>query len=133
MHHVRWTGGKEFRKTGDARADWVWVRRRARCEEGNGKLDGRMVGKLQGLFRVSDGIQRVHEVPFVRLLRVKGSRRPHSEEGMIRMKWIDGERGVHFIRISDMEGMAHLIPLEKDKVWLVNNRIDFNTWNELYE
>jgi len=69
----------------------------------------------------------------VRLLRVKGSRRPHSEEGMIGMEWIDGERGVHFIRISDMEGMAHLIPLEKDNVWLVNNRIDFNMWNELYE
>jgi len=49
------------------------------------------------------------------------------------MEWIDGERAVHFIRISDMEGMAHLIPLEKDKVWLVNNRIDFNTWNVLYE
>jgi len=133
MHHMRWTGGKEFLKTGDARADWVWVWRRARCEEGNGKLDGRMVGKLQGLFRVSDGMQSVHEVALVKLLRVKGSRRPHSEEGMIRMEWIDGERGVHFIRISDMERMAHLIPLEKGKVWLVNNRIDFHTWNELYE
>jgi hypothetical protein len=109
------------------------VRRRARCEEGNSKLDGRTVGKLQGLFRVWDGMQSVHEVALVRLLRVKGSRRPHSEKGMIRMEWIDGERGVHFVRISDMEGMAHLIPLDEGKVWLVNNRIDFNTWNELYE
>jgi len=49
------------------------------------------------------------------------------------MEWIDGERGVHFIKISDMEGMAHLIPLEKDKVCLVNNRLDFNMWNELHE
>jgi len=49
------------------------------------------------------------------------------------MEWIDSKRGVHFIRISDMEGIMHLIPLEKDKVWLVNNRIDFNTWNELNE
>jgi len=56
MHHMRWTGGKEFRKTGDVCADWVWVRRRARCEEGNSKLDGRMVGKLQRLFRVSYGM-----------------------------------------------------------------------------
>jgi len=78
-------------------------------------------------------MQSVYEVAFIRLLQVKGSRRPHSEEGMKRMEWIDSERSVHFIRISDMEGMAHLIPLEKDEVWLVNNRIDFNTWNELYE
>jgi len=69
----------------------------------------------------------------VRLLRVKGSWRPHREEGMIRMEGIHGERGVHLIRIADMEGMAHLILLEEDKVWLVNNRIDFNIWNELYE
>jgi len=133
MHHLRWTGGKEFRKTGDAHPDWAWVQQRARCEEGNSKLNGRTVVKLQELFRVSDGMQNVHEVAFVRLLRVKGSQRPHSEEEMIWMEWIDGKRGVHFIRISDMEGMAHLIPFEKDKVWLVNNRIDFNIWNELYE
>jgi len=103
------------------------VQRGTRCEPGNGKLDRRPVGKLQGLFGVSDGMQSVHQVAFVRLLRVKGSGRPHSEEGMIRMEWIDGERGVPFIRISDMEGMVHLIPLEKDKVWLVTNRLDFNT------
>jgi len=49
------------------------------------------------------------------------------------MEWIDGERGIHFIKISDMDGTRHLIPLKIDKVWLVNNRIDLNTWNELYE
>jgi hypothetical protein len=133
IHHVRWTGAKEFRKTGEARADWVWVRLRARSDEGNGTLGGRTIGIVQGLFRVWDGMQRVHEVALVKLLRVKGSRRPHSKEGMIRMEWMEGSRGIHFIRTTDMEGMAHLIPLEKDKVWLVNNRIDFITWNELYE
>jgi len=45
------------------------------------------------------------------------------------MELMDGERGFHVIRIADIEGMAHLIPLEKNRVWLVNNRIDFNTWN----
>jgi len=69
----------------------------------------------------------------VRLLRLKGSERPHSEEGIIRMELMDGERGFHVIRIADIGGMAHLIPLEKKGVWLVNNRIDFNTCNELCE
>ena len=99
---------------------------RAKCEEGNSKLDGRTLGILQVLFRVLDGIQSVYKSAFVRLQWVKGSRKPNSEEEMSQVEWIDRERGVRFIRISDMEGMAHLIPLEKDKVWLVNNRIDFN-------
>jgi len=53
---------------GDAHVDWVWVWQRARYEEGNGKRDGRKVGKLQGLFTVTDGMNSVHKVPFVRLL-----------------------------------------------------------------
>lgn len=41
-------------------------------------------------------------------------------------------KGLHIIRIADIKCMAHLLELEADKVWLVNNRIDFTTWNELY-
>jgi len=69
----------------------------------------------------------------VRLLRLKGSGRPHSVEGMIRMELMDWERGFHVIRIADIEGIAHVKPLDKNQVWLVNNRIDLNTWNELYK
>jgi len=69
----------------------------------------------------------------VRLLWLKGSGRPYSEEGIIHTELMDGEKGFHFIRIANIEGMAHLIPLDKDRLWLVNNRIDFNIWNELYE
>ena len=132
-HHVRWTGGNELRNRGEGRADWVWVWHRAINVEANGKVDGRTIGSLQGLFRVQDKTDSFHKVAIVRLLRLKGSGRPHSEEGMIRMQLMDRERGFHVIRIADNEGMAHLIPLEKNRVWLVNNRIDFNTWNELYE
>jgi len=92
-----------------------------------------MVGKLHELFRIWDGMHSLHEVVLVRLLRVKGSRRPHSEEGMIRMELMGREWGFHIIRIADIEGIAHQIPVEENKLWLVNNRIDFNTWNELYE
>jgi len=75
----------------------------------------------------------LYEVALVRLLQVKGSQRPDSEEGMIRMELMGGEWGFYIIRIADIEGMAHLIPVEENKLWLVNNRIDFNMWNELYE
>ena len=90
---MRWARDKEFRKTGDGRVDCLWVRHKARSIDADGKLDGRTVGKLHGLFRIWDGMHSVHEVALVRLLRVKGSRRPHSEEGMIRMELMGRERG----------------------------------------
>jgi len=132
-HHMRRTAGNEFRNRGKMRAGWVCVRHRARNVEANGKLDGSTVGRLQELFRVQDGKDSFHVVTFIRLLRLKGSVRPNSEQGMIRMELMNGEWGFHVLRIADIEGMAHLILLEKNRVWLVNNRIDFNTWNELYE
>ena len=33
---------------------------------------------------------------------------------------------IHMIRIGDIEGMVHLIPLETKKIWLVNTRVDFS-------
>ena len=50
---------------------------------------------------------------------------------MIRVESRGEGEGFHIIHIGDMEGMAHLIPIGTG-VWLVNNRIDFSTWNELY-
>ncbi|KAF8420546.1 hypothetical protein BGX38DRAFT_1280184 [Terfezia claveryi] len=69
-HNVRWTGEKAFRKQGKPRVDWVWVRRRGRSEYSSGDLDGKIVGKLEGLFSVRDDIDRVHEEALVSLLRV---------------------------------------------------------------
>jgi len=51
---------------------------------------------------------------------------------MIRVEQREDGNSMHVIRIRDIEGMAHLTPLETGKIWLVNNRIDFSTWNELY-
>ena len=91
-----------------------------------------MVARLEGLFRVRGEMGSIHEVALMMLLRLRGSARPWGEEGMVRVeKRVDGF-GIHIIRIGDMEGMAHVIPLDPVKLWLVNNRIDFNSWNELY-
>ena len=37
------------------------------------------------------------------------------------------------VRIIDVEGMAHLIPVDPNKLYLVNNRIDMDTWNDIYD
>jgi len=111
----------------------VWVRCREHSEAPDGRLDGRLVGRLGGLFCVHDYIGKVHEVAMVALLKVHGSSKPSGEEGMIRMEWREDDKNVHIVVIKEVEGMVHLILLEPGKVWLVNNRIDFITWNELYE
>ena len=54
MHQLHWTGDAGFRKTGEVRADWVWVRRKEGCDGVNGELNGRSVGRLRGLFRIWD-------------------------------------------------------------------------------
>ena len=38
----------------------------------------------------------------------------------------------HVIKISDIEGRAHLIPVEPDKIYLVNNSIYQHTWNDIH-
>jgi len=134
IHKLQWTGKEGFRKWKKQRADWVWVRQQERAPEdrGIGQLDGRMVRRLGRLFRVHENIGRIHEIALVMLLRLCGSARLWKEEGMIQVAQRADGNSMYVIRIADIERMTHLILLETEKVWLVNNRIDFRIWNELY-
>ncbi|KAF8432902.1 hypothetical protein BGX38DRAFT_1276397 [Terfezia claveryi] len=109
IHRVRWTGKEGFRGWDKASADW-----------------------LEGLFNVHDETWKVYEVALVVLLHLRGPAKPSGEEGMIWVELREEWKRTHMIQIADIEGMAHLIPLETGKTWLVNNRIDLNTWNKLY-
>jgi len=99
--------------------------------DANGELDGRIVGSLKELFRVRNHVNREHEVGLVSSLSVRGSSKPGREEGMVRMEHGNAGRRLNVVRIADVEGMAHLIDVKQDSAWLVNNRMDLNTWNEL--
>jgi len=120
-HKIWWTAGQPFRKLEKPRADWVWVRRRGRSKDANGELDRRIVGSLEGLFTVRDYVNREHEVALVSLLSVWGSSKLGREEGMVRMERGNAGRWLNIVRIADIEGMAHLIGVKQDSVWLVNN------------
>ena len=39
----------------------------------------------------------------------------------------------HVINIHDLEGMAHLIPIDMEKLYLVNNWIDIHPWNNIHD
>ena len=97
-----------------------------------GQLDGRLVGRLEGLFSIQDELSKVHQVALVGLLWLRGPAKPGGKEGIIRVELREEGKGLHIVRVKDIEGMAHLIPVDEGKVWLVNNRIVLTTWNELY-
>ena len=37
------------------------------------------------------------------------------------------------VPIAKIEGFAHLILLKPGESWLVNNRVDLETWNAIYD
>jgi len=114
IHRVRWSGKQKFRKI-KPRADWVWVRRRERLREELqvGQLDGKTVGRLEGLFSVRDDMGKKHEVVLVEILPLQGPAKPGGEEGMIQMERREEGKRTHVGRIADIEGIAHVIPFEK--------------------
>jgi len=39
----------------------------------------------------------------------------------------------HIVGVADIEGIAHLLPVNPEKLYLVNNPIDVHTWNDIYD
>ena len=97
-----------------------------------GQLDGKIVGRLGELFSVRDELFKVHEVALVGLVWLRGPAKPSGEESMIRVELREEAKELYIVRVRDIEEMAYLIPVDGGRVWLVNNRIDLTTWNELY-
>ena len=128
LHHLRCTGPDLFRKT-DNRHDWVFVRRRRSGRNQVGSLNGRVPAQLNAVFKLRDSNTR-YLLAHISLLTVIRSATPDGPEGMVRV-------GIpmqnHVICITDIEGMAHLIPVEPGNRYLVNNRIDVHTWNDIHD
>ena len=114
------------------RRDWVWVRRHAASDKVRaGILNGRVPGRLNALFKVKYK-GTVYRLAHVTLLHCIGGTAVQGAEGMLRVGIPTPVQGV-IVRIANIEGLAHLIPLEPGQSWLVNNRIDVETWNVLYD
>jgi len=39
----------------------------------------------------------------------------------------------HVIRVADIEGIAHLVIVNPEELYLVNNRIDVYMWNDIHD
>ncbi|KAF8414436.1 hypothetical protein EV426DRAFT_579176 [Tirmania nivea] len=118
IHHIRCTGGELFRKQ-DQRHDWVFARRRGQTGKSTpGALNGRVPARLNALFKLQNILENTcYRLAHISLLTIVGSPTPDGPEGMI----------------ADIEGMAHLITINPDQLYLVNNRIDLHTWNDIHD
>ena len=134
-HICRATGTCKFRGS-NPRADWIWISyitRNRQAVHVLGGLNDLIPARLNCIFkiRVSRG-EQVYRLVHITLMSVVGSRTMNNEEGMIRVRLSQPTRNV-VVRARDIRGMAHLVPVEPDEVWLVNNRIDLFSWNLLYD
>jgi len=79
-----------------------------------GHQDARIVRTVQGLFSVRGGIDNGYELANVMILCLRGSRRPHIQERILHMEFMDVQLGFHFIRIADIcYGSCKRPPLER--------------------
>ena len=98
-----------------------------------GSLRGRLPAKLLALFKIRnptcDGT--VRRLARVQILSPVNSERVSAVHGLVTMQQREDAREFTIVDIGTILGLAHLIP-EADRPWLVNNRIDLRTCNEIY-
>ena len=102
-------------------------------EEMCGALKRRLPAKLLALFKIRnptcDGT--VRRLASVQMLSPVNSGRVSDVHGLVTVQQRENAREFTIVDIGTILGLAHLI-LEADRHWLVNNRIDLTTFNEIY-
>ena len=112
-------------------------------------MEGKMVGQLQLIMTVVDPERRDTKGSFVRytgalieLLRFWNSGAVNHQHGMVEVEtWLQGNarnpRGIGARRIYQMSMIlrsAHIVPTGlQDGVYYINNYIDWDTYNTIYD
>ena len=131
LHHLRCTGARSFRGSAP-RCDWIQVRRRAKSDKTvEGSLNGKLPARLNAPFTLRSP-HILNYLAHITLLRCVRSPTPDGSEGMVRI-FLPKHEANHVLPVTNIEGIAHLIPIERNGPWLVNNRIDFHTWNNIHD
>jgi len=92
---------------------------------------GRVVGFLNTLFMLLGTNRESFKLAHVTLLDWVGNPMPHGAEGMSRVEAYTGGGGQSIVWLSAIEKAVHLIPLEPERNWIVNNHVDYHVWNEM--
>ena len=96
-------------------------------------LRGRLPAKLLALFKFQnptcDGT--VRRLTSVQMLNPVNSGRASDVPGLVTVQQREDAREFTIVDVGTILDMAQFIP-EADRPWLVNNRIDLRTFNEIY-
>jgi hypothetical protein len=136
LQRVRTTGCKEWRG-GGPRRDAVWVRitemkfRAASDKRRIRGYNGRVIGFLNAIFILKGKSQEIYKLAHVTRLSWTGNGKPSGAEGMSYVGEVTGGGCQNVVWVHAIEGAVHLIPLEPNRHWIVNNRVDYHVWNEV--
>jgi len=94
-------------------------------------IDGRVPARLNALFKLRDlHANTSYRLAHVSLLSIIGSPTLDGLEGIVRVglpMWR------HVVAVANIEGMAHLVLVNLEELYLVNNWIDVHTWNDIHD
>jgi hypothetical protein len=131
-HNLRCTGSDCFRG-GLARNDPVWVVVDENITK-TGDLGGRLPAFLRGLLKIRGGRNSSYRVAVVEVLWPINGGKADPCDTLVRVErrtYKSARGGTWVTNIRSILGMAHLVPYGEGR-WLVNNRIDLKTWNDIY-
>lgn len=132
-HNLRCTSSESFRG-GTSRNDPVWVSVGEEVTK-TGDLGGRLPGFLRSLIKLWGRKTNIaYRVAVMELLWPMNSGNADTWDTLIRVQrriYKSAEKGLWVTNIRSIAGMAHLVPYGENR-WLVNNRIDLKTWNDVY-
>jgi len=88
------------------------------------------MGLLNALLTRRRSNAKLYKLAHVIQLEWAGNPMPHVPEGMSEVKeYLHG--GVQTgVRLGTIVRAEHLIPVEPEGNWIVNNRVDYYVWNE---
>ena len=134
------------------RRDYIWLQEYSDNTVTNSLvLKGKCIGKLRLVFTIVDteySTQRIRPIKYsgvlVELLKLRNSGRYHDIHGMIELeKWPEPNERVRtrtlganrIYKMSSIHRSAHVVPanFEGGTTFLLNNYIDWNQFNELYD
>jgi len=90
-----------------------------------------VTGFLNALFTLRGSNGKLYKLTYVTLLEWAGNPTPHGPEGMSEVKGFLHGGGQTVVWLCTIEGAAHLIPVEPERNWIVNNRVDYHVLNEM--
>ena len=93
-------------------------------------LYGCIPGFLNALF-ILHGKGKIYKLAHVTMLEWFGNPIPHGPEGISYIESRPKGEGEIVVGIRNIEVAVHLVSLEPDWKWIVNNHVDYHVWNEM--